>query len=165
MKGSVYIFINYWQAARCGHLGWGFLIKEPDVYYFGSTDHLLRTPYWNLFALYRYMHVAPQSPTDWWARTGSKEEMLWDMKVGHHVQYEAYKVISVNEAEPLAAQKTAEDTGFSGWAVLVNNCLHQTYKILDSYGAGGQVPHPLSPITHRIPRLWFDKIEKERHWL
>lgn len=165
MDGQAYIFINYWQAAHCGHLGWGFLLEEPDTYYFGSTDHLLRTPYWDLVSLHKYMSVAPGFPTDWWARTGTLADMLLDMKIGHHVQYQAYKVISVRQAEPLAAIATAEATGVSGWAVLRNNCLHQTHRIIDAYGAGAQVPDPHSPIVHRVPRLWFDKIKSARHWL
>lgn len=166
MNGSAYVFINYWQAARFGHLGWGFLLAAPDTYFFGSTDHLLRTPYWDLLSLCKYMSTAPSQPTDWWARTGPLDEMLLDMKIGHHVQYQAYKVLSVERAEPLLAKTTAEQTGTSGWAVLVNNCLHQTYRILDAYGATADVPHPLGLThRHRIPRFWFDAISAERQWL
>lgn len=166
MHGSAYVFINYWQAVHLGHLGWGFLLEEPDTFFFGSTDHLLRTPYWDLVSLYNYMSTAPAHPTDWWARTGTRNDMLLDMKVGHHVQYQAYKEISVHQAEPLLAKLTAEETGRSGWSVVTNNCLHQTYKILQAYGATADVPHPLGLThRHRVPRFWFDAIKVQKHWL
>lgn len=141
------------------------MLEAPDSYFFGSTDHLLRTPYWDLLSLYKYMHVPPQSPTDWWARTGSLDEMLRDMQYGHHVRYEAYKVIETAQAEPLSARATAEQTATSGWAVLANNCLHQTQKIIAAYGVGAALPNHLAPAPHRIPRIWFDNIDSERQWL
>lgn len=165
MNGKAFVFINYWQAAHCGHLGWGFKLDESDRYLFGSTDHLLRTPYWDLVSLYKYMRVPPQSPTDWWAREGTLDEMLHDMQHGHHVQYEAFKVIDTAEAEPLSAQAAAEQTGTYGWAVLDNNCLHQTHSIIAAYGAGADLPDHSAPPMHRIPRFWFDKIAAQRHWL
>lgn len=165
VNGIAFVFINYEQAARCGHLGWGFMTEIPDTFYFGSTDHLLRTPYWDLISLARYMHAAPDSPTDWWSRTGSRNEMLQDMKTGRHVQYHAYKELPLSEANAALARTTAEATGRSGWAVLANNCLHQTHRVLQSYGAGAALPNPRSPIIHRVPRKWFDRIESERHWL
>lgn len=141
------------------------MLDEPNTYFFGSTDHLLRTPYWDLGSLCKYMHVPPQAPTDWWARSGSLEEMLQDMQHGHHVRYEAFKVIETLKAQPLSARATAEQTGTSGWAVLANNCLHQTHKIIAAYGAQAALPSHLTPAPHRIPRIWFDRIAAERQWL
>lgn len=160
MTGQAFIFINYKQAAKFGHIGWGFLVAK-DRYLFGSTDHLMSHDWWNLPGWLRYMDVPVDGHTDWWLSEGSRDEMLRVMKAGHHIRYHHYKCLPVESADPVKAEATARQTGVMGWSVLDNNCVHQTYQILSAYGGNTLVPDPASTVLARIPRLWFDLLDGE----
>ena len=88
MNGRAFVFINPMQAARLGHVGWGFALDtEGDRFYFGSTDHLWRNPWWDLPAWMRYAHVRPGQNNDWWSATGSYRQMMNMMSTGHHLRH------------------------------------------------------------------------------
>src|SRR6185437_16904874 len=96
MEGAAFVFINFIQAGRMGHVGWGFLIDPAtQTYYFGSTDHLWRHNWWDLVAWIRYTHVNPSANNDWWSGTGTHDDMLRMMSGGHHIRYHAAKRVSV----------------------------------------------------------------------
>jgi hypothetical protein len=157
MAGRAFVFINPDQAARFGHVGWGFALDEAqDLFYFGSTDHLWRHPWWSLIGWLRYAHVAPAGSNDWWSKTGTFEEMMIDMHRGHHIRYHSAKEVSVTNPNPESAQLYAESLAMAGWSVLINNCVHQAHEVLRRYGAV-DIPGP-GDITNLVPRLWFARL-------
>ena len=156
MCQRAYVFINYRQACGFGHVGWGFSIDD-NRYYFGSTDHLWRAgSRYAASRWWKYMRVPPGEDVDWWATSGSREEMLTIMSAGPHIRYHAYKSCVVEKARIQAVIKAAGETCLGGWGILHNNCIHQTYGILNQYGA--QLPYPRSGMSNFIPRLWFNAI-------
>lgn len=164
MQGSAFVFINLIQAARFGHVGWGFSLAEgQDRYYFGSTDHLFRHPWWNLAAWMRYAHLETGVNNDWWSEIGTRKEMLRIMHGGHHsryhITYHVGKEIAVPAAHPDEAIALAGKLDNGGWSLLVNNCVHQTYSVLTEYGA--TLPKPIEPFTNVMPKKWFAAIEGE----
>lgn len=158
MNGVGLVFINFEQAARFGHVAWGFQIqRDPDVYYFGSTDHLLKDPWWDLLGWARYAHVPPSNNVDWWSGTGDRSQMIQMMYSGHHIRYHAAKVFEVSSAQPNAALECADLMQHGGWSVLANNCVHQTSEVLTRYGA--TLPKLQSSPHHLIPKQWFSSIK------
>lgn len=161
MQGSAFVFINFIQAARFGHVGWGFSLDEmQDTFYFGSTDHLYRHPWWDLGGWVRYAHVGPELNNDWWSQVGTKQQMFETMSQGrHHIRYHACKRVTVAMPAPETAMTYAESLKAAGWSVLSNNCVHQTYDVLTKYGA--ELPMPTEPMINLIPKRWFAEIPGE----
>lgn len=157
--GSAYVFINFEQAARFGHVGWGFQTAEQE-FCFGSTDHLWRREYpqWHPVELLRYMNVQPELNNDFWSETGPLERMLFVMGHGHHIRYHAYKRLCVGAPEAERARALAQAQKDNGWNLLNNNCVHQVYSVLTKYGERG-LPYPLA--LNLIPKVWFEGIESE----
>jgi len=161
MEGCAFVFINTEQAVRFGHVGWGFCIDSAKgLYYFGSSDHLYRHPWWDLPGWLRYAHVEPDADIDWWSNMGTYEEMMSVMSSGqsavdqrYRIWYHMAKEIPVPAARPQPAVAAAQALAGGGWSVLANNCVHQTYQVLTEYGAF--IPAPAQPVTNLIPRLWF----------
>ena len=160
MSGRAYIFINFKQAARFGHIGWGFQLDDQSVFY-GSTDHLYHHRWWDLPGWIKYMNVPPHGHTDWWAEVGSEEVMLRTMKSGHHIHYHAYKVITVEQPRPEPARESAQAMQTAGWCVVGNNCIDQTYRIMSDFGGAHLLPAPYGMPLHVVPRLWFAAINSE----
>ena len=160
MPGQFYVFINYEQAARFGHVGWGVRVGE-DEYFFGSTDHLWKHDWWDLAAWLRYMDVPPDGDIDWWVERGSRSEMLETMRRGHHqrsgyhIRYHAYKAIEVPRALPERAIEAAHKLRVMGWNLSRHNCVHQTFMILSEYCEQHDFPNPVNNLTHLIPKRWF----------
>jgi len=150
---SAFMFINYEQALGFGHIAWGFELA-PGQYFYGSTDHLLRRPMWDLIALVRYSCVEPGGDIDYWSGCGSFEQMLGDMSHGPHIRYHAYKQLPVGAADaaPLKARIMAEGLKEGGWTLWDNNCVHQTHRILKTFGAGAQMGDPAAAL---IPVKFF----------
>jgi hypothetical protein len=154
---SAFIFINPFQALRFGHIAWGFELSAGN-YLWGSTDHLLKRPYWDVIALAKYAHVVPGQNVDYWSRIGSLEQMLDDMATGPHIRYHSFKELAVpaSRATPAAASILSKTFESGGWSVLANNCVHQTHRILEAYGAAGCVPDPVrAPYPALIPVKYF----------
>jgi len=160
VRGLAYVFINFEQAARCGHVGWGVSLGDGQNFHFGSTDHLYKHSYLNLPALLRYMQVSPGGDLDWWAHVGTESEMLATMRTGHHIRYHAYKVVEVNQPNPERAIAAAELLRHAGWHVMQNNCVHHVHSVLSGYGNTAGLPNPNTPVTNVIPRRWFGAIER-----
>lgn len=161
MQGQAYIFINYLQAGGLGHIGWGFTVGDGR-HYFGAVDHLWgQDSMLSLRAWLRYSRVLSGENIDWWGKVGSEEEMLEAMRAGHHIKYHDFKVLSVESAQPELAIKEAEAIEGAGWHVLTSNCVHQTYRVLSSYGAACLLPPPVVP----IPRIWFNFIASPPQFL
>lgn len=158
--GLAFVFINFEQAAGFGHVGWGFQL-DSDTYYYGSTDHLwnLKYPQWYLPELIRYMDVQPSVNNDYWAESGSLEDMLQCMRSGPHVRYHAYKCFTVESARAEHARQIADSMKDNGWNVLRNNCVHQSYQILSAYG-GKILPCPYK-LINRLPQRWFSLVPGE----
>lgn len=161
MHGQAFVFINFEQAARFGHIGWGFHLGEDD-YYFGSTDHLWNRAYplWHLPELIRYMDVPAHENNDYWAQRGTFDEMMHTMHRGKHVRYHTYKSIQVQHPDPLGAKALADEMRDKGWNVGLNNCVQQSYHILTKYGAVS-LPNPKHILLYRFPKIWFAHIEGE----
>ena len=140
---SAFMFINFEQALGFGHIAWGIEV-EPGKYFYGSTDHLLRRPMWDLIALIQYARVKPGDDVDYWSSSGSFDDMLGEMSRGPHIWYHAYKQIAVQakEAAPLEARAAAEKFKDGGWTLWDNNCVHQTHRVLDIFGAGALIANP-----------------------
>lgn len=164
-EGKAYVFINYDQAVGFGHIGWGFHIAG-DTYYYGSTDHLWNTKYalWDPVELIKYMNVNPSGNNDYWSAQGTEEQMLQTMRLGRHVRYHSYKVVTTPKASPLLARAYADSMRENGWNVLLNNCVHQSYQILTKYGGKDILPCPYK-LINRFPRKWFDSIPAEARQL
>jgi len=163
--GYAYVFINYKQALKFGHLGWGFLLEDGLRCCYGSADHLWRAQWWDPMAVVRYAYVPPDGHIDWWLAEGSESSMLVDMRAGHHIRYHAYKVLAIENANPQAARLAARTAESGGWALFGNNCVNQAFRILTEYGAGPCLPPPHRPFTNSIPRRWFETLEGPIHWL
>ncbi|HMP51035.1 MAG TPA: hypothetical protein PKD05_05715, partial [Candidatus Melainabacteria bacterium] len=135
-KGEFLLFINYRQAMRCGHVGWGFFVPSRNCYVFGSTDHLYRHHWWDLLGWANYMYVGPGESNDWWLMKADKEKMTDEMTTrGWHIRYHAYKSLPVDNPSPEKAEAVARSFQNAGWSVLSNNCVQQTYEIAKAYGA------------------------------
>jgi hypothetical protein len=149
-----FIFINYHQALRFGHVAWGFTLSE-GVYRWGSSDHLLRRPMSDVIALAKYSYVPPGGDIDFWSEQGSYEQMLQSMAAKHHIQYQDnrreyryhinyhdFKVLNHENANPERALQEIELIKAGGWSVVANNCIDQTYRILEAFGAGSTLVDP-----------------------
>lgn len=161
MIGRAFIFINYKQAAHLGHIGWGFKLSGYDRYCFGSTDHLIHHDMHDLIAWIKYASVAVGADTDSWMQEGTLATMMETMKAGNHIRYHHYKQLPVPKAEVKPATQAAEASGVCGWDVLKNNCVHQTYSVLNAYGATLPEPPPVIRGVGLIPRVWFKNIVGE----
>ena len=172
-KGAIYVFINFMQAARFGHVGWGFRLGE-DRYCFGSSDHLWKHDWWDLPAWVRYMHVPAGGDIDWWSEQGNKSDMLSMMKKGQHaaykgrhIYYHAFKEIEFDLASssPEKALQAAEQTNADGWHLSRNNCVHQAYLIFSKYSSEHKLPNPFQDPLNLIPKTWFSRIESDEQLL
>lgn len=161
MIGRAFVFINYKQAAHFGHIGWGVKLDGYDRYLFGSTDHLIHHDRLDVLAWIKYASVPVGADVDYWCQEGTLTAMMEIMKSGNHIRYHHYKAIAVQNANPKAAMQAAEASGAGGWDVLKNNCVHQTFSILNSYGAVIPAPPPLIRGIGLIPRMWFRDIQGE----
>jgi len=132
------VFINFKQALGFGHVGWGFQLdggaEGESRYVFGSSDHLYRHSYLNLWQLVRYSHVPRGGDTDFWIAFGSREDMLAAMKSGPHIVYHAAKVLPVEDARPGCVEPMAQRLRYMGWSILGNNCVDQALQLLRAYG-------------------------------
>ncbi len=159
MTGQAFIFINYLQALRFGHVAWGFALGNGR-YCYGSSDHLLKRPMSDLIALARYSHVPAGGDIDFWCEEGSYDEMIAAMASGHHIRYHACKRIGDDsyrfDGNVEAARLAVEAVKVGGWSVLKNNCIHHTYQILKAYGVDDNllVPTLLRPWS-MLPKKWF----------
>lgn len=156
MTGQAFIFINYLQALRFGHVAWGFATADGR-YCYGSSDHLLKRPMSDLIALAKYSHVPAGGDIDFWCEEGTYEEMLEAMSQGHHIRYHECKVIGGDYVGDVSAARAAlAEVKAGGWSVLANNCIHHTYKILRAYGVADSL---LAPVLFQpwsmLPRKWF----------
>lgn len=161
MLGRAFVFINFKQAAHFGHIGWGFKLDGYDRYLFGSTDHLIHHEMHDLIAWIRYASVPVGADVDYWCQEGTLSAMMEIMKAGNHIRYHHYKQFPVKDAKPMEATQAAAASGAGGWNVLKNNCVHQTFSVLQSYGADLPEPPPLIRGIGLIPRVWFDNIKGE----
>jgi hypothetical protein len=160
MQGSIYAFINYRQAARFGHVGWGFQLDDHS-YYFGSSDHLWKHDWYDLAAWLAYMHVPAQGDIDWWAAQGSKALMLETMKSGPHIRYHAFKELKPADTMPERAATCAGNLKTGGWNIANHNCVHQAFLILSSYSRQHGLPDPFKEPLYLIPVYWFAGIAGE----
>lgn len=158
LEGSILAFINYKQAAQFGHVAWGFRLDEHS-YYFGSTDHLWKHDWWNLAAWWRYMDVPPHGDIDYWAASGSKEDMFKMMRSGPHIRYHAYKEICLDESSPSAAINVAEELKAGGWNLAKHNCVHQAFLVFSNYSKTHCIPSPFADPLNMIPKTWFARID------
>ncbi|HIA55074.1 MAG TPA: hypothetical protein EYN91_23820 [Candidatus Melainabacteria bacterium] len=161
MIGRAFVFINFKQAAHLGHIGWGFKLDGYDRYLFGSTDHLIHHEMHDLMAWLRYASVPVGADVDYWSQEGTLSTMMDIMKSGNHIRYHHYKAFPVQNAKPKDAMQAAAASGAGGWHVLQNNCVHQTYNLLNTYGAELPEPPPLIRGIGLIPRVWFNNIKGE----
>ena len=90
------------------------------------------------------MNVEHQANNDFWIETGTREEMLEIMRAGSHVRYHAFKTLPVKEPKILHTKALTETMTQIGWNVATNNCVHQTYELLTTYGA--TLPNPTKSI-------------------
>jgi hypothetical protein len=173
-----FIFINYEQALRFGHVAWGFALSDGNTYCWGSSDHLLRRPMTDIVALVQYSHVPPGGDIDFWCEQGSFEQMLESMSQGHHIQhqemryhinYHAYKKLHHDGGNPERALQELELIKAGGWSLLTNNCIDQTYRLLDAYGSASALVDPklryrsgrsyagqeVKRMSTLLPRKWF----------
>lgn len=162
MKGEFLLFINYRQAMRFGHVGWGFLVPGTNTYVFGSTDHLYRHNWWDLIGWLKYMYVAPGKENDWCMDEGTEEYMCQLMSLRrYHIRYHAYKSISVTNPDPEKAKAIAQSYRLDGWSVFSNNCVQQTFEIAKAYGVGDEILNPWKNTLLLIPNYWFGKVQGE----
>lgn len=161
MIGRGFIFINFKQAAHFGHIGWGFKLSGYDRYLFGSTDHLIHHEMHDIVAWVKYASVPVGADTDYWSQEGTLSTMMDVMKSGNHIRYHHYKSFPVQDAHPKEATKAAEASGTCGWHVFENNCVHQTFSVLNAYGARLPEPPPLIRGIGLIPKVWFKNIDGE----
>ncbi|MBZ0187261.1 MAG: hypothetical protein K8F91_13525 [Candidatus Obscuribacterales bacterium] len=160
VNGRFYLFINYRQAARLGHVGWGLRFADGKTCLFGSTDHLYRHHWWDLPGWIDYMYVPQGKNNDWWSALGSESDMYRAMSTcGPHIWYHDCKVVEVEQFYAEAAVEFAMSLKTAGWSVLNNNCVQQTYEIARIYGSGEKVPSPWRNSLLLVPRLWYPQVE------
>lgn len=153
-SGEILVFINFLQAARFGHVAYGFQVGD-DEFVFGSTDHLWKHEWWDLPAWVRYMNVPPAGDIDWWLERGNRAAMLKQMKSGHHIRYHAFKSMQIADAYPHKALEAAVSLQHGGWHLAKHNCVHQTYRIMDEYCKEHNFPNPHEDALNLIPKRWF----------
>lgn len=132
----------------------------------------------DIVALAKYSHVPPGGDIDFWCEQGSFEQMLESMSQGHHIQhqeiryhinYHAYKELHHDGGNPERALQELELIKAGGWALLTNNCIDQTYRLLDAYGSAAALVDPklrfrsrrsyagqeVKRLSTLLPRNWF----------
>lgn len=136
----------------------------------------------DVIALAKYSHVPPGGDIDFWCEEGSFEAMLESMSMGHHIQhqeikyhinYHAYKELCQEHqsGNVARAMQELEAIKAGGWSLLTNNCIDQTYRLLDAYGAGAALvdprlrfrrksissnaKQPINRLSTILPRKWF----------
>ncbi len=163
-RGEIYSFINFEQAAKFGHVGWGFQMEDGS-YFYGSSDHLWKHDWWDLAAWVRYMHVPPEGDIDWWAEQGTKSDMLQTMKSGmspqsgYHIRYHAFKQIELEAPLANRAFDAAQQLKMGGWSLAKHNCVHQVYLVLSNYSKHHNLPNPFEDPLNLIPKTWFARVD------
>ena len=134
----------------------------------------------DVIALAKYSYVPPGGDIDFWCEEGSFEQMLESMSQGHHIQhqeiqyhinYHAYKELHLEHPSGNVerALQELEVIKAGGWSLLNNNCIDQTYRLLDAYGAGAALVDPKrryrpkasaagqkhGRLSTMLPRKWF----------
>lgn len=153
-QGEIFVFINYVQAARFGHVAWGVKVADNE-YFYGSTDHLWKHDWWDLPAWVRYMNVPLEGDIDWWVERGDKDSMLKMMRSGHHIRYHSYKMIDVDAADPQKAIDAAHRLRLAGWNLAKHNCVHQTFMVISEYSHEHGAANPFASALNLIPKRWF----------
>lgn len=159
---EAFVFINFLQALRFGHITWGIQMAK-DQFFFGSADHLLKQPMWNLPHLLTYSRVKAGGDIDFWVKEGSLDFMFDEMTSGKHIRYHSVKRILVHEPFPQKARDCALDLARGGWSLVDNNCLHHTVRVLSAFGLSSQSMPELSLLKPHtmVPVNWFANLEGE----
>ena len=89
--------------------------------------------------------AADGEDVDYWSGEGDLDSMLTEMASGPHIRYHAFKELPVplESARPELARVMAQGFKEGGWSVLSNNCVHQTHRLLSTFGAAHLLPDPV----------------------
>lgn len=162
---EIYVFINFQQAARFGHIGWAFRIS-PETYCWGSADHLWKHEWFDLLSWIKYMHVPKDGDIDWWSAEGTKEQMLQEMKSGRgHIRYHAFKRLETSSAKCQNALSQQKELASGGWDLLRHNCVHHAYLIGKAYDDNLLLPDPFKSPFDLIPLNWFRQLNAKEFTL
>ncbi len=149
------VFIN-WSVPLCaGHVGWGFEASKGH-FWFGAVELTSSICEW------------AASDTALFNEYATEKKMISKMKSGDHggsgFTYHAFKYIDVRNpdvAEPLKVIAMARQNGY---ALLGNNCMDATFRVIKAYANGDDRILPW-PSTHWAPRSFFAAIPAEERFL
>lgn len=145
--GWGYVFMRPNMPVAAGHAGWGFHLGNGR-FVAGAVDGTGLTPY-----------IRPEDDKTYhWVKEFASEEAMknefkhWGNGM-QHAQYTHYKRIAVLNPNVAAARRKAESYKNSGYAVLMKNCMDETYHTLIAYGVASSIlPWPS---TNWMPNTWF----------
>ncbi|MDQ6756737.1 MAG: hypothetical protein M3004_07355 [Bacteroidota bacterium] len=167
-KGNVYIFVRHDAVQTflgpAGHIGWGFELSDGS-YYAGSTENPMKEyqsknlPQWiangAATIAQAYWVSAGQDNGFWSQRFANAQDMLYYMK--NYRNYDRYKVVSYPNPNLLAGKLRAEECMLKGFQGVSNNCLDQTYYVLEGLGLQNMPWKQTNP----TPNGWFDEWYKD----
>lgn len=148
-KGNVYIFVrtdavNY-GLGTAGHIGWGFQLSDGS-FFAGSTENPFTGDYGKAW------HVDAGKDNGFWSqRFLTEQDMLSYMK--NWRGYHKYKAVSWPNPNLYNAKIAAENCKNRGFTGISNNCLDQTYSVLEALGVSGMPWKQTNP----TPNGWFDE--------
>jgi hypothetical protein len=155
-KGLAYVFLRKDGAPLppgcAGHVGWAFQLAD-DTFCAGATENLKGAPF-----------VPPGHDNDAWVQVLATEAALVQHMTsltlqGHQLGYDAYKVTTVRDCNPDAAEQAGNAIVHWGYTALGNNCLDHVWKVLAAYGVK-DLPWAQ---THPSPNDWFGVFNGEYH--
>jgi hypothetical protein len=90
-------------------------------------------------------------------------------EVRYHINYHAYKKLHHDGGNPERALQELELIKAGGWSLLTNNCIDQTYRLLEAYGSAAALVDPklryrsrrayagqeVKRLSTLLPRKWF----------
>lgn len=81
-------------------------------------------------------------------------------EIHYHINYHGFKELHHPGGDPDRALHEMKLVKAGGWSLLTNNCIDQTYRILDAFGAGSALVDPRQryrslQLATIIPKKWF----------
>ncbi len=151
-SGKAYSFIKPQNVAGLGHIGWGFQLSDGS-FYAGSTENYVKG------IIRTYIILAGQDNDFWGEMFLSESAMFAKFK---QLGYDRFKSVNVSNPNIAFAKRRAEETKMNGFQGISNNCLDQTYHVLEGYGVKDMPWKQTNP----TPNGWFNAFKhNDFRWL
>lgn len=141
-----------------GHVGWAFELDNGNMLYGSKETVPGEGGEWNVPCVYE---VKPGRKNGVFIGEAKFPTILERLTRGRYADgprfdYHQYKLIQVRNPHVNHATTVAWETKKSGYCLLGNNCMDDTYKVLSAYACHG--PALPNPSLNLLPSGWFDAI-------